>query len=317
MFLAADRLGIPYREYATNGAALAEAQLKARWLYDLDAMTACSDAFRLAADLGGDMAYPENGTPFLRAPLVASETDLRRLPHPDPSDPKTRMADRARGIRVMADAAGDDCLILGWVDMPFAEACSICGLTQFLLLLNDDPPLAHRILDFLTRVVIEFCGVQLEAGAPMIGAGDAAASLLSADMYRQFALPYEKQVFAALHERGGLGKLHICGNTTHLLRDIATSGADLINVDHAVDFRFACGVYGDAGICFKGNLDPVSEVLQATAGQCEASALGRIALASGRRYMLSAGCEIPAAVSEEVFRAFCDAPKKAIKQRGG
>jgi MtaA/CmuA family methyltransferase len=311
MFLPADRLGISYREYATNGIAMAEAQLKVRELYGVDAITACSDAFRISADLGGDMEYPEDGVPHLRTPLVAGPGDLSKLSRPDPTAAGTRMADRARAVSEMVRAAGADCLVLGWVDMPFAEACSLCGVTSFLLLLYDEPALAHRILEFLTVAVIDFSLAQLEAGAPMIGAGDAAASLLSADMYREFALPYERRVFDAIHARGALGKLHICGNTTQHLADITASGADLFNVDHLVDFHAACQAYGAAGACFKGNLDPVRDLLQATPAGCEQRALECIRAAAGKRYMLSAGCEVPAAVPDEVLRAFCGAAEKA------
>jgi MtaA/CmuA family methyltransferase len=311
MFLPADRLGISYREYATNGIAMAEAQLKVRELYGVDAITACSDAFRISADLGGDMEYPEDGVPHLRTPLVAGPGDLSKLSRPDPTAAGTRMADRARAVSEMVRAAGADCLVLGWVDMPFAEACSLCGVTSFLLLLYDDPALAHRILEFLTVAVIDFSLAQLEAGAPMIGAGDAAASLLSADMYREFALPYERRVFDAIHARGALGKLHICGNTTQHLADITASGADLFNVDHLVDFHAACQAYGAAGACFKGNLDPVRDMLQASPAVCERRALQCIRAARGRRYMLSAGCEVPAAVPDEVLKAFCGAAEKA------
>ena len=281
MFLPADRLGISYREFATNGHSMADAQLNARSLYRLDAITACSDAFRICADLGGEMVYPENGVPHLRAPLIAGEADLSRLSMPDPSNPRTRMADRARAVGEMVRAAGDECLVLGWVDMPFAEACSACGITEFMVLLSDDPALAHRILEFFTRIVIDFAICQLDRGAPMIGAGDAAASLVSPSMYREFAAPYEKRVFEAIHAHRGLGKLQICGNTTALLADMAHSGADLINVDHLVDFAAACSAYGEAGVCFKGNLDPVRDMLHATPGECERRALDRIRRAAG------------------------------------
>jgi MtaA/CmuA family methyltransferase len=311
MFLAADRLGVSYRQYATSGAVLAEAQLLARERFGIDAITACSDAFRLSADLGGDMEYPEHGTPYLRSPLVTAGSDLERLGRPDPAERGTRMADRVDAVGRMARAVGEDCLVLGWIDMPFAEACSLCGVSRFLLLLYDDPPIAHRILRFLEGSVVDFALAQLEAGARMIGAGDAAASLVSRDMYREFALPYEKAVFRAIRSRGGMGKLHICGTTTQMLGDMAASGADLVNVDHAVPFDRAVDVFGAAHVCFKGNLDPVSDVLQATPEQCEARALQRIRAARGVRYMLSAGCEIPAGVSDEVFRAFCRAPSKA------
>ena len=311
MSFAASRHGVTYRQYASSGHALAEAQLKVRETFDLDAITACSDAFRISADLGSEMIFPEDTPPFAARPLVREDADLDRLVRPDPVRPGSRMADRVQAAREMAHAVGDTCLVLGWVDMPFAEACSVCGVSQFLLLLSDRPALAHRLLEFLTEIVIAFSLAQLEAGALMVGAGDAAASLISPSMYREFALPYEQRVCAAIHARNGLVKLHICGNTGRLLDDMIHSGADLFNVDHLVDFSSACETYGAAGKCFKGNLNPVADMLQATPEQCQQLAHERLRTAAGKAYMLSAGCEVPAAVTDEVFRAFCQSPKHA------
>ena len=50
-------------------------------------------------------------------------------------------------------------------------------------------------------------------------------------------------------------------------------------------------------------------VTEATPDECRKSAHECISLARGTKYMLNAGCEIPAETSDEVFRAFCDAPK--------
>lgn len=220
------------------------------------------------------------------------------------------MNDRIRATHEMISAVGDDCLVLGWVDMPFAEACSVCGVSAFMLMLYDDPLLAHQLLEVLTHIVIDFCLAQLEVGTPMIGAGDAAASLLSPKLYREFALPYEQRVCGAVHKAGGMVKLHICGNTTHILDDMVHSGADLFNVDHAVDFSTARRVYAGAQVCFKGNLDPVADMLQTEPEACQAQALNCIRMAAGTRYLLSAGCEVPGDTSDEVFKAFCEAPQR-------
>ena len=311
MFFAVDRAKITYRQYASDAAALADAQLNMRQRFGVDAITACSDAFRLSADLGGQMDFPEMAPPRLVQPLVRSEADLKRLGRPDPSARGSRMADRVEGVRRLAKAAGDDCLVLGWVEMPFAEACAICGISDFMMLLHDDPVLAHRVLEFLTPLEIDFAIAQMEAGAPMIGAGDAAASLISPRMYREFVLPYEQRVCRAVRERGGTIKLHICGNTNLLLDDMAQCGAELFNVDHMVDLARAADVYSRAGKCFKGNLNPVADMLQSTPDRCRERALECIRIAAGRPYMLSAGCEVPAGVSDETFRAFCEAPLQA------
>ena len=310
MFFAQQRFDVTYREFATNGRVMAEAQLNIRDKFHVDAITACSDAFRISADLGAEMVYPDSKPPYAAKPLVKSAADLRKLGKPDPGSSGSRMADRTIGTRTMVKMAGDECLVLGWVDMPFAEACSVCGVTEFMMLMMDDPSLAHEILDFLTEIVIAFSLAQLEAGAPMIGAGDAAASLIAPEQYNEYALPYEQRVVRAIHDAGGLVKLHICGNTTHLLQDIMKCGADLYNVDHLVDFKTACAAYGEKGVCFKGNLNPVADLLQATPEACEQQCFERLKLAKGLRYMLSPGCEIPAETPDDVFRAFCEAPRK-------
>ena len=309
MFFTADRAGLPYREYATNGRALAQAQLLVQQRFDLDAITVCSDAFRVSADLGGDVSYPETKTPYLRTPLVKSAGDVEKLGHPDPTNPRSRMGDRVLATSEMVKAAAGQVAVLGWVDMPFAEACSICGVSQFMLLVLDDPATAHRLLAHLTSIVIDFALAQVKVGAQMIGAGDAAASLISPKTYAEFALPYEQEVCRAVHAAGGLVKLHICGKTTHLLKEMVKSGADLFNVDHLVPLDKARDIYASNEKCFKGNLDPVTQLMQASPEQCAAQARECIAATLGTRYMLSAGCEVPAETSDEVFRAFCDAPK--------
>ncbi len=309
MHFAAERARMTYRQYATDGRALARAQLGAQERFGLDAVTACSDAFRVSADLGGDMTYPVDRPPHLARPLLTQPAGIPRLGRPDPLERGSRMADRVGAVREMAASASGRVAVLGWVDMPFAEACSLWGVQAFLTLIVDAPDAAHRLLAHLTKIVIDFALAQVEAGADMIGAGDAAASLISPAMYRQFALPYEQRVCQAVHEAGSLLKLHICGNTTKLLHDMAHAGADLYNVDHLVPLEQAREVYAAHGMCFKGNLDPVGQIMQATPEACRASARSAVAegTAGGARFMLSAGCEIPAATPDEVFEAFCGA----------
>jgi MtaA/CmuA family methyltransferase len=309
MSFAARHQGQTYKRFASEASVLAEAQLKAAEDFGLDAITVCSDAFRISADLGGEMVFPEETPPHLGRPLVAGAADIGRLRRPDPLAPHSRMADRVAAAEELARSVGDSLLVLGWVDMPFAEACSACGVPEFMMMLYDDPAAAHALLDFLADVTIDFALAQLAVGVPMIGAGDASASLISEGFFREFALPYEKRVVDAVHAAGGLAKLHICGRTAHLIPDMIRSGADLFNVDHLVPFDEALRGYGGAELAFKGNMDPVGDFLQSTPEDCARIARGLIDRAEGSRYMLSAGCEIPPDTDEEVFRAFCEASR--------
>jgi MtaA/CmuA family methyltransferase len=309
MFFAADRFGVNYREYATNGHALAQAQLAMRERWGLDAISACSDAFRLPADLGGEMLYADDRTPSLARPMIASQADLDRLGAPDMTRRGGRMNDRLEAVREMARHAGDQCIITGWIEMPFAESCSLIGMGNLMVMMFENPALAHRVLEFATALEIEFGRAQLAAGADLIGAGDAAASTLGPKQFAEFAAPYEKRVVEGIHAAGSLIKLHICGNTTHVLDQMAAVGADLYNVDHAVDLATARRAYAAQGRPLKGNVDPVSQMMRSTPERCEALCHDCIRIAGPDKYMLSAGCEIPAATPDAVLEAFCRAPQ--------
>jgi uroporphyrinogen-III decarboxylase len=92
---------------------------------------------------------------------------------------------------------------------------------------------------------------------------------------------------------------------------MAQSGASLVNIDSLVDFGYARQVFGEAGVPFKGNADPVRDLLNATPERAAEKGRELIRLARGAAFMLSAGCEIPAAVKDEVYFAFADSVREA------
>ena len=103
--------------------------------------------------------------------------------------------------------------------------------------------------------------------------------------------PDRHRIFTAVHELGAVGRLHICGNTTHLLADMASSGADIIDLDWMVDLGQAAELYGDR-ISFCGNFDPVNVMLRGTPEKVS-QAVRDCAILAGRRCFSAAGCEIP------------------------
>ena len=305
MSFAAKGINKSYKEFASNAEVLAQAQINIAQKYNVDVITVCSDAFRISADLGGEIMFPDDTPPHLKAPLVKNLLDFKSLKRPDLSLSSTRCYDRARAVGLISKELAQTHAVFGWVDMPFAEACSLCGVQEFMMIMLDEPELAHSILSYLTELVIEFALLQMETGTSLVGAGDAAASLVSPDMYREFALPYEQRVINAIHAKDGIVKLHMCGNTTTLIDDMLRADADLYNIDHSVDFGTAVSKYSAAGKAVKGNLNPVL-LLSMTPDECSAAGKKLIDTAPKTGYMLSAGCEIPPGVSDEVFKAFCD-----------
>ncbi len=218
------------------------------------------------------------------------------------------MSDRLEAIRAFRERVGGDVPIMGWVEGALAEAADLRGMVPLLYDLNDRPGWVEELLEFCVELEIGFARAQVSAGADIVGLGDAVASQVSPKMYERFALPYERRIFDAVHEMGALGRLHICGDTSHLLLLMPKSGADIIDIDWMVDLAAAAEAFGNAAVVC-GNFDPVAIMLQGTPAAVHSATLGCL-IAGGERCISAAGCEIPDGTPHENLRAQAQALKE-------
>jgi MtaA/CmuA family methyltransferase len=201
------------------------------------------------------------------------------------------MSDRLAAVSAFRQQVGGQVPVMGWVEGALAQAADLRGVSDLMMDLVLRPEWVEELLEICVEVEIAFAQAQIAAGADIIGLGDAVASLVSPDMYRQYALPYEQRIFAAVHEMGALGRLHICGNTSAIAGDMVQSGADIIDLDWMVDMGTAAAAYGDQ-VSFCGNFDPVAVMLQGTPEQVYAATQACMT-AGDRRSFSAGGCEIP------------------------
>ena len=290
MTFAAHYVGQPLSRYYLDHRVLCQANLAVLQDFDLDIVQAISDPYREAVDFGVDVVFPEDGLPVRKSPLLVDPTDLSKLKPPDPATGR-RMSDRLAAVRSLSEQVRGEVPVMGWVEGALAEAAVLRGDSALLVDLYDRPDYVHELLEVCVEVGVAFARAQVEAGADIVGMGDAIASQISPEMYREFALPYERRIFAAVHDVGALGRLHICGNTTHLLDLMPQSGADVIDLDWMVDVRRAAEVFGDYPVIC-GNFDPVAIMLQGTPEQVREAALYCLRW-GGPRNISGAGCEIP------------------------
>ena len=127
----------------------------------------------------------------------------------------------------------------------------------------DDPAFVHDLLDFVVEMELQFAKAQIEAGADIIGVGDAAASLVGPRIYEEFIWPHEKKMIDALHAMGTRVRLHICGNTRRILGGMGRLGSDMIDIDFMVPMAQARAEHGAAAGA-AGNLDPVKAIRHGT-----------------------------------------------------
>ncbi len=139
--------------------------------------------------------------------------------------------------------------------------------------------------------------------------GDSLAScnVISPATYRKYAFPSQQKVFAAWAEHGIDHKLlHICGDSTRVLKDYAATGADMVEIDDAVDMAVAKELIGDQ-VVLVGNVHTVVEFLQGTPESIAAAAQKCIDDAGvGGGFLLGSGCIVPRYSPLENVKAMID-----------
>ena len=310
MQFAAHHIGQPLAAYYQDYRVLVDANLAVMRDFDIDIAQAISDPFRETHDFGAAIEFPPDDLPISTTPLLADPDDLRKL---QPLSPYTgkRMSDRLEAIRSFREQVGGEAPIMGWVEGALAEAADLRGPAEIMLDLALQPEWVEELLEICTEVAIAFARAQIEAGADIIGLGDAVGSLVSPPMYRRFALPYEQRIFAAVHEMGAIARLHICGNTNRIVADMVESGADIIDLDWMVDMAGAAETYGDR-VSFCGNQDPVVVMLEGAPDEVYAAARHCMEI-GGPRSISNAGCEIPLGTPHENLHA----QSQALRDFGG
>lgn len=149
-------------------------------------------------------------------------------------------------------------------------------------------------------VMLHHC-MHAAAGAEVISNGDSPAGpdMISPALCREFALPYERNVAAHAQALGCRYILHICGNTTAILEDVVTSGADGLEIDYKTDVAAARDALRGR-MTFVGNIDPSGVLARGTPDLVTRRTAALLeAFAGEPRFILNSGCAIPPTAPEE------------------
>jgi MtaA/CmuA family methyltransferase len=305
MMFATDRIGKKYGEYAQDYRVLVEGQLRTAEEFDFDYVSCISDPTREATDCGAHIEFFEDQPPAIveSDALLADKNTLRTLNLPDPLG-GGRMHDRVRAAEEFKRRVGNDLLIEGWIEGPCAQAADLRGINTLMIDFLDDELFVRDLFDFVLEMELAFAKAQIEAGVDLIGIGDAAASLISKQTYEEVVLPYEARLIDGVRDMGAHVRLHICGNTRHLLKGMSRLNWDFTDVDYPVPLADARADLGPDRLV-AANLDPVRDVRDGTPASIQA-ALAECHRIAGRRFIVAAGCEIPRDTPAENVLAMTD-----------
>ncbi len=302
MMFAADHSQVSYLQYATDYRVQVEAQLRVAETYDFDYVSVISDPACEAADCGASVKFYEDQPPALEEAhaLLAEKAGLARLAVPDPLA-GGRMHNRVKALAHFKKRVRGEKVIEGWIEGPAAEAADLRGINALMLDFYDNPAFVHDLFAFVVEMETAFARAQIAAGADLIGIGDAAASLVGPQLYQEFVWPAEKKLVQEVRAQGGRLRLHICGNTRHLLEGMGQLDCDIVDLDWLSPLGEGRAKMRPEQVLL-GNIDPVRVLRNGTPSSVGA-AVGECHRQAGPHFIVGAGCEVPRDTPPENLRA--------------
>lgn len=282
--------GQTYEDLMTDYKSLVSANMKCIELYDHDAVSVISDPYRETSAFGAKIYFNGDNSPKADK-LIHSIEDVDSLANPDVYACE-RTLDRINGVKLFRELLGERFPIIGWVEGPLAEAADLAGMTEILMNMMIEPEMVHKLADKCLITAKDFALAQINAGANIIGVGDAICSQISEELYEEFAFSKHKELFDFIHSHGALVKLHICGNIKHLLPLIAQEDVDILDVDWLVDMADAHQILGE-NVVLCGNLDPVAVIMAGSKELIQEKYESIKTSIPAENWILMGGCEIP------------------------
>ncbi len=306
MQFAAEYIGSNYGKFASDYNVLVEANLRCMDDFDLDMIGLISDPYRETSAFGAKIQYVPNGVPRCLNLLVHSIDDVINLKNPDLYIAE-RTRDRIKAGELLSKKTQGNIPIIGWIEGPLAEACDLAGVENMMMQLMMDPDFTNRLMDKCMITAKDFAKAQIEAGCEIIGMGDAVCSQIDAETYNTFVRDHHKELISYIHDLGGKIKLHICGDTNHLLPSYKDFGIDILDLDWQVDIDHARSILGE-NVILCGNINPVT-VQDKTSEEVFQMSKNLVDKHKNERYILSAGCEITALTAPENLKAMSEATR--------
>jgi uroporphyrinogen decarboxylase len=293
--MAAKEAGYSMKEFRESPENAADAFIQSIEKYDLDGILIDFDTTLLAGAAGVLVDYPEHEPARIPSGLLRSWDQFEELKEVDLSK-NDRVQIWLETCRLVKKHFGDEKFVRGNCDQaPFSMASMIRGTQDWMIDLMIPGEEVEKLLEYCTNIGIQFIDLMATTGADMVSNGDSPAGpeMISPEMFRQYALPYEKRLVDAAHAHQLPYVNHICGNTSLILEDMLETGTDGLELDYKTDIHKIFRAMGHEKL-FIGNIDPSGVLALGTRQLVKQKTMELLeAYRDSPRLVVNAGCAIP------------------------
>jgi len=225
--------------------------------FELDAAIIFADILLPLEKMGIDFEFTKDDGPQINT-TIRTRSDVEKMRDMNPMEEMAYLMD---AIRMVRRELGGKVPLIGFAGAPFTLASYIIeggGSRNYLFtksMMYREPDTWHLLMEKLTGMVIAYLNDQIRAGVQAVQVFDSWVGCLSQADYRQFVLPHQKRLMAALDR--SVPNIHFAFGASHLLPMVKAAGGDVIGLDWRTDIDEAWKML-DYGPAVQGNLDPVA-----------------------------------------------------------
>ena len=304
-WMAVSEANVSMASYRDNPKVIADVFIKSVEKYGFDGILVDIDTVTLAGAVGVPVNFPEHEPARSAQGNLKELADVKSLKKMNIENYKY-VHNWLEATRIIKSHFGNEIYVRGNCDQsPFSLASMMRGSQEWMLdLIMGEPDQLTELLEYCTDITTQFIRLMAQTGCDMVSNGDSPAGpeMVSPDMYEKFAMPYEKRVVDEAHKHNLPYTLHICGDTEVILDSMLKTGADAFELDYKTDTQKTFDLLHNK-VCFIGNIDPSGVIAMGTPELVEQKTIELLDIFSKtNRFILNAGCAIPANTPEENLR---------------
>jgi uroporphyrinogen decarboxylase len=313
--LAGKLIGVDAKTYYTDFDKLADAQIALFEETRQDVIALMGDLFMEVEAMGAEVEFPEDDVPRLRTYLLEDKGKLGSLDFP-----ALEKAGRIPGYLAACTKASTtikESPVGGVICGPWTLAAHLRGAENLIIDTATDPDFVHELMRFTVEIPKRLGEAVKNAGAGLsLSEAPASISLISPKIFREFVLPYEKEVISHLKEKRTSVTVHVCGIIDPIMEDLASMGAVAISMDEPSSLEKMFEV-SKGRVVVVGNV-PTNVFLSGTRDDMEREV--KRCLAAGKKkegFILSSGCELSPRGDIENVKWFCELASALGKHKQG
>lgn len=291
-------IGSDLKEMLLNPAIHVRSILKLNEMFNPDILFMMMDLSIEVEALGLSVVFEPHEHPKIKSSPVTTDESLESLNWEGFFRSK-RIEDYLKSAEILKNET--DVPLAAYVAGPFTLTTLLMGMEKMKSRITEDPKFVKSIILRSSELIEKYAEKLQKAGADLVVILEPIATFLSPGEFYRFCGVYIERIV-----NGGRIKnpvLHVCGDTTKLLKEMEKTGAPALSLDSGVDLFYASEILNEGTIII-GNINPIlfkygnKEIIKDLTENLLAKMKCR------KNFVLSTGCDMPYNSREENIREF-------------